>query len=121
LTQGIDPILDPSGPLILEILPGGNLISSQKARDILLLFNAQRQKVRLGRDQSSGSRLGGLIVLDRFQHGFLGRKIAGQRRLKCYLVSRPVLFNVVLLGVRQIQLPPDPRMMMSPMAMLAVA
>ena len=121
MTQCVDPILDPSGPLILEILPSSNLISSQKARDILLLFNAQSQKVRLGRSQSSGGRLGGLIVLDRFQHGFFSRKIAGQRRSKCYLVSRPVLFNVLPLGIRQIQLPPDPRMMMSPMAMLAVA
>ena len=65
MTQCVDPILDPSGPLILKILPSGNLVSGQKARDILLLFNAQSQKVCLGCGQSSGGRLGGLIVLDR--------------------------------------------------------
>ena len=65
MTQCVDPILDPSGPLVLEILPGGNLISSQKARDILLLFNAQSEKVRLGCGQSCGGGLTGLIVLNR--------------------------------------------------------
>lgn len=58
LTQFVDPVLHPSGPFILEILPSGNLVSGQNARDILLLFNAQSQKVRLGCGQSSGGGLG---------------------------------------------------------------
>jgi hypothetical protein len=66
LTQCVDRILDPSGPLILEILPSGNLVSFQKARGMLLLLSVQSQKVRFGCGQSSGGRLGGLIVLDHF-------------------------------------------------------
>ena len=30
MIQGVDPILDPSGPLILKILPSGNLVSGQR-------------------------------------------------------------------------------------------